>query len=234
MTEIADLDTPCVVIDMVKVEANLQRAQADADANGYKLRPHIKTHKLPRFAQRALALGATGITVQKLGEAEVMADAGITDIFMPYNVIGAQKLKRLRALNERITFSVTADSPDTVAGYAATFADAQKPLTVGVIYVGPRDDYGYNQAQAQAAAELKKMPGIKVVEEENVPETNAVQKTMQGMIAQDGASLLFPTSFGYFDAHMLAMAAKYPDVRFADCGGMWTEGKHPKNTGSYF
>eukprot|EP01035_Chromulina_nebulosa_P055678 gene55678-76312_t len=130
MTEIADLDTPCVVIDMVKVEANLQRAQADADANGYKLRPHIKTHKLPRFAQRALALGATGITVQKLGEAEVMADAGITDIFMPYNVIGAQKLKRLRALNERITFSVTADSPDTVAGYAATFADAQKPLTV--------------------------------------------------------------------------------------------------------
>ena len=130
MTEIADLETPCVVIDMVKVEANLQRAQADADANGYKLRPHIKTHKLPRFAQRALALGATGITVQKLGEAEVMADAGITDIFMPYNIIGAQKLKRLRALNERITFSVTADSPDTVSGYAATFADTQKPLTV--------------------------------------------------------------------------------------------------------
>ena len=52
---------------------------------------------------------------------------------------------------------------------------AQKPLTVGVIYVGPRDDFGYNQAQAAAAAELKKMPGIKVVEEENVPETVAVQ-----------------------------------------------------------
>jgi basic membrane protein A len=50
---------------------------------------------------------------------------------------------------------------------------------VGVIYVGPRDDFGYNQAQAQAAAELKKMPGIKVVEEENVPETAAVQKTMR-------------------------------------------------------
>jgi hypothetical protein len=81
---------------------------------------------------------------------------------------------------------------------------------VGIIYVGPRDDFGYNQAQAEAAAELKKMPGVKVVEEENVPETQAVQKTMQGMISQDGASLLFPTSFGYFDPHMLAMAAKNP------------------------
>jgi len=113
-------------------------------------------------------------------------------------------------------------------------ANAQKPLVIGFIYVGPRDDYGYNQAQAEAAAALKKMPGIKVVEEENVPETAAVQKTMTGMIAQDGASLIFPTSFGYFDPHMLAVAAKFPDVRFAHCGGMWTEGKHPKNTASYF
>ena len=119
-------------------------------------------------------------------------------------------------------------------GSWSPLAFAQKPVTVGVIYVGPRDDYGYNQAQAQAAAELKKMPGVKVVEEENVPETAAVQKTMTGMIAQDGASLLFPTSFGYFDPHMLAIAAKFPDARFAHCGGMWTEGKHPKNTASYF
>ena len=113
-------------------------------------------------------------------------------------------------------------------------AAAQAPLTIGVIYVGPRDDYGYNQAHAQAAAEVKKMPGIKVVEEENVPETAAVQKSMTGMIMQDGAKLLFPTSFGYFDPHLLALAAKYPDVRFSHCGGMWTEGKHPKNAGSFF
>ncbi|WP_298431622.1 BMP family ABC transporter substrate-binding protein [Ottowia sp.] len=112
-------------------------------------------------------------------------------------------------------------------------ARAQKPITVGVIYVGPRDDYGYNQAHAQAAAELKKLPGVKLVEEENVPETVAVQKTMAGMIAQDGASLLFPTSFGYFDPHILAVAPKYPDVRFSHCGGLWTE-KNPKNVGSFF
>ena len=111
---------------------------------------------------------------------------------------------------------------------------AQSPITVGIIYVGPRDDFGYNQAHAEAAAQLKKLGGVKVVEEENVPETQAVQKTMQGMISQDGAALLFPTSFGYFDPHMLAMAAKNEKVRFAHCGGMWTQGKHPANTGSFF
>ena len=121
----------------------------------------------------------------------------------------------------------------TTAGWPG-LAAAQAPITVGFIYVGPKDDFGYNQAQAESVAEVKKMAGIKAVEEENVPETAGVQKTMQGMIAQDGATLLFPTSFGYFDPHMLAVAAKNPNVRFAHCGGMWTEGKHPKNTGSYF
>jgi basic membrane protein A and related proteins len=107
-------------------------------------------------------------------------------------------------------------------------------LTIGFIYVGPRDDFGYNQAHAEGAAALKKLDGITVVEEENVAETVVVQKSMESMIQLDGASLLFPTSFGYFDPHMLAMAAKYPDVQFRHCGGMWTEGKHPINTGSYF
>ncbi len=113
-------------------------------------------------------------------------------------------------------------------------ARAADKLVVGVIYVGPRDDYGYNQAQAQAAAAMKKMPGVTVVEQEKVPETTDVQKTMGSMIEQDGATLLFPTSFGYFDPHILKMAEKYPKVRFAHCGGLWTEGKHPKNAGSYF
>ena len=115
-----------------------------------------------------------------------------------------------------------------------SLARAQKPLSAGFIYVGPRDDYGYNQAHAEAVAQVKKMPGLKVVEEENVPETNAVQKTMQGMIAQDGATLLFPTSFGYFDPHILKVAADNPTIRFAHCGGLWTKGKHPDNTGSFF
>ena len=120
----------------------------------------------------------------------------------------------------RALAQLSAGSLATLAPWALAQAT---PMTIGVIYVGPRDDYGYNQAQAQAAAALKKLPGVKVIEEENVPETAAVQKTMTGMIEQDGARLIFATSFGYFDPHMLAVAAKYPDVRFAHCGGMWTE-----------
>lgn len=106
-------------------------------------------------------------------------------------------------------------------------------LTVGFIYVGPKDDYGYNQSHAEGAAVVKKIPGVKVVEEERVPETVDVQKTMESMINFDGASLLFPTSFGYFDPHILTLAPKYKDVRFEHCGGLWTP-KNPKNVGSYF
>ncbi|MBU1306237.1 MAG: D-TA family PLP-dependent enzyme [Alphaproteobacteria bacterium] len=130
MTDISALDTPAVLIDIDRVEANLARTQSYADSHGLRLRPHIKTHKLPRFAKRAMELGAVGITVQKLGEAEVFADAGITEIFLPYNIIGAAKLARLRALAERVNISVTADSVTTVAGLSDSFATANKPLTV--------------------------------------------------------------------------------------------------------
>jgi len=107
-------------------------------------------------------------------------------------------------------------------------------MTVGFIYVGPKDDYGYNQAHAEAAAMLKKMPGIKIVEEEKVPETDDVEKTMESMIELDGATLLFPTSFGYVDPYMLRMAKKYPKIEFRHCGALWTKEKDPINTGSYF
>src|SRR3989441_11532850 len=105
--------------------------------------------------------------------------------------------------------------------------------TIGFIYVGSRDDYGYNQAHAVGATALKKMAGIKVVEEEKVAETDAVEKTMESMINLDGATLLFPTSFGYFTPHVLKLAKKYPKIRFEHAGGLWTE-KDPKNVGSYF
>ncbi|MBR2655047.1 MAG: BMP family ABC transporter substrate-binding protein [Loktanella sp.] len=112
-------------------------------------------------------------------------------------------------------------------------AKAQSSLTVGFIYVGPRDDFGYNQAHAEGAAAVKAMEGVTVLEEENVPESQSVKNTMESMIRFDGATLLFPTSFGYFNPHILEVAPKYPDVRFEHCGGLWTEG-NPTNTGSYF
>ena len=76
-------------------------------------------------------------------------------------------------------------------------AMAQDALTVGFIYVGPKDDFGYNQAHAEGAMAVKAMEGVTVIEEENVPETVDVQNTMESMIQFDGAKLLFPTSFGY-------------------------------------
>jgi basic membrane protein A and related proteins len=108
-----------------------------------------------------------------------------------------------------------------------------KDLTIGFIYVGPRDDFGYNQAHAVGAAAVKKMAGVKVAEEENVPETLAVTKTMESMINLDGATLLFPTSFGYYNPYMVKAAAQYKDVRFEHCGGLWND-TDPKNAGSYF
>jgi simple sugar transport system substrate-binding protein len=81
---------------------------------------------------------------------------------------------------------------------------------------------------------LKKTPGVTIVEEERVPESDDVSKTMESMIRLDGASLLFPTSFGYFDPYMLKTAAKYKSVQFRHCGGLWQKDKHPMNTGSYF
>ncbi len=120
------------------------------------------------------------------------------------------------------------------AGLPAKAAEAAKQLVVGFIYVGAKDDYGYNQAHAEAAAMLKKIPGVTIVEEERVPETDAVSKTMESMIRLDDATLLFPTSFGYFDPYMLKTAAKYPKIQFRHCGGLWKKDKDPMNTGSYF
>ncbi|RVC62393.1 MAG: D-TA family PLP-dependent enzyme [Mesorhizobium sp.] len=148
MPSIDDLDTPAILIDAARAEANIRKAQAHADRHGLKLRPHIKTHKLPYWAKKQVAAGAVGITCQKIGEAEVMADAGLTDIFLPYNILGRAKLERLKALHGRVTLSVTADSKETLEGLAAIFADAGHPLQVLV-----ECDTGMGRCGVQTAAE---------------------------------------------------------------------------------
>src|SRR3954453_13562444 len=106
-----------------------------------------------------------------------------------------------------LTFAALAFS--AIAAIPAV-ATAKDDFTVGFIYVGPKDDWGYNQAHPEGAAVLKKMPGVLVKEQEKVPETVDVQKTMEEMIAMDGAKVVFPTSFGYFDPHILKVAKKFP------------------------
>jgi simple sugar transport system substrate-binding protein len=107
-------------------------------------------------------------------------------------------------------------------------------VTVGIVYVGPRDDFGWNQAHAVAIKALKSVPGVKAVEEENVPETDACAKTMESMINLDGANIILGTSFGYFAPFMVDLAKKYPKVQFRHAAGLWDSTKHPKNLGSYF
>jgi simple sugar transport system substrate-binding protein len=127
------------------------------------------------------------------------------------------------------------DSSGPAASHGgATGAKGAHDLTVGFIYVGPKDDYGYNQAHAQGAAAVEKMPGVKVLELENVPEDVKVQQSMKAMIEQDGATIVFPTSFGYFSPHILTVAKEYPNVTFLHCGGLYDASKHPENVGSYF
>src|SRR3979490_3346220 len=93
-----DYGTPAAVIDMDRVERNIARIRAACAAAGVANRPHIKTHKSPMLAKRQIAAGAKGITCQKIGEAAVMADAGIDDILISYNLIGDEKMARLGAL----------------------------------------------------------------------------------------------------------------------------------------
>jgi simple sugar transport system substrate-binding protein len=126
-------------------------------------------------------------------------------------------------------------TPETTTGASpATSGTTGEPLVVGFIYVGSKDDFGYNQAHAEGAAAIAALPGVKLVEQASVPETNEVQEAMRSMIDQDGAKALFPTSFGYFDPHILDIAKQYPEVQFFHAGGLFQEGVHPKNIGSYF
>jgi D-serine deaminase-like pyridoxal phosphate-dependent protein len=115
---LTSLDTPVAVVDLERLERNLERWQAHCDAVGLLNRPHVKTHRSLEIARRQLALGAAGITCQKLGEAEVMADAGITDILVPYNIVGDEKLERLGTLARRAAVTVSVDDEALLDGLA--------------------------------------------------------------------------------------------------------------------
>ena len=113
-----DIDTPAPVVDLDRVERNLKRAADYFDEKKIALRPHIKTHKIVEFSRRQVELGAVGITCQKLGEAEVMVDGGITDILMTFPILGKSKLERLTALAKRAKMSAVTDSTEVADGIA--------------------------------------------------------------------------------------------------------------------
>ncbi|MBI3974334.1 MAG: alanine racemase [Chloroflexi bacterium] len=147
---VADLDTPTMVVDLDVMEDNIRRLQDELDTIGLECRPHIKTHKIPAIGHKQLAAGAVGITCQKLGEAEIFADAGFTDIFVPYNIVGAPKLERLTRLARRVTLSVAIDSEVAARGIAEACREAGTHVNLLV-----EIDTGGHRAGVQGAREAQ-------------------------------------------------------------------------------
>jgi D-serine deaminase-like pyridoxal phosphate-dependent protein len=123
-----EIESPALLIEETILECNLIRMQSLADRYQVRLRPHIKTHKMPSLAKRQLAAGARGIAVAKLSEAEVMARHGITDIQIANQIVGPHKIKRLRDLAGKVRLSCAVDSSAQVRELSSAFAHETNPL----------------------------------------------------------------------------------------------------------
>src|SRR5262245_52039668 len=146
-TPISELDTPALLIDMERVEKNIRAWQDNIGANGVGLRPHVKTHKIPDLARLQLDAGASGITVAKVGEAEVFAAGGCRDIFIAYPLIGAEKWRRAAELARTCTLTVGVDSEIGARGLSAAAVAAGVTVRVRV-----EVDTGLNRAGVPPAA----------------------------------------------------------------------------------
>jgi D-serine deaminase-like pyridoxal phosphate-dependent protein len=119
---ISDLDTPAVIVDLDIMDRNLARVAGYCRDHQLRLRPHTKTHKIPELAKRQIASGATGITVAKIGEAEVMLAAGIKDILVAYPIVGPTKTARVARLAEQASITVSLDSEEVARGLSEAAA----------------------------------------------------------------------------------------------------------------
>ncbi|MFC6894690.1 alanine racemase [Nonomuraea dietziae] len=157
-----EIDTPALVIDLAAVRANVTEMAKVAARNGVRLRPHVKTHKMPELARMQLEAGATGITCAKLGEAEIMADAGIDDILLAFPIWGEPKLRRLAALRERARVRVSLDSPEVAAGLGRL---GGPPVEVLVEVDTGQHRLGRppGRPTADLVAEIAAIPGVEVV-----------------------------------------------------------------------
>ncbi len=160
-----ELDTPCMVIDEAVLHQNIAEMAAWARSIGVALRPHIKTHKTPEIAKLQLAAGAIGVTCAKLGEAEVMASAGVEDIVIGHEIVGAPKIRRLLALMERARVIVGVDSHEGAEALSAAMAAEERTLEVYI-----EVDTGHHRAGVPAgepacrlALDVARMPGLRVI-----------------------------------------------------------------------
>lgn len=151
---LADLDTPAVAVDLSVAEANIAKLQAYLDEHGIANRPHVKTHKLPLLAHKQLQAGARGITVQTLGEAEVMVAAGVRDVLVTYDLIGPVKAARLARLARMADVRVAVDNEVALATVAEAAALAERPIGVLVEFESGKRRQGVMEpAEARLLAE---------------------------------------------------------------------------------
>jgi D-serine deaminase-like pyridoxal phosphate-dependent protein len=129
-TSLESLSTPAVVVDLDVLERNIARMARRAREAGVRLRPHAKTHKCPEIARLQRVAGAWGLSVAKVGEAEVFADAGFDDLFVALPVVGEDKGRRLLALADRARLAAGADSVEGARTLARPFRDAGRSLDV--------------------------------------------------------------------------------------------------------
>jgi D-serine deaminase-like pyridoxal phosphate-dependent protein len=129
---VEDLDTPVQVVDLDRLDVNIRAMQAAVDTTGARLRPHIKTHKIPEIARLQAAAGAHGIAVAKVAEAEVFAAAGFTDIAVAYPVVGPEKWRRLAGLAQTCRVTVNVDSELAARGLSEAATAAGTTLLVQI------------------------------------------------------------------------------------------------------
>ncbi len=134
-----ELDTPALLISRPIMEHNLKRMQEYADKNKVALRPHTKTHKTPALAVLQEQYGCKGVTVAKVGEAKMMAQAGIKDIFIANEIVGTHKYRRIQELARTVDISFGIDSIAQAAMVEEAFAGCEKPAQAVIeIEVGER------------------------------------------------------------------------------------------------
>ena len=164
MSTLFDVDTPALLVDTATLERNITAMAALAERNGKKLRPHIKTHKSPHIARLQLEAGAVGLTAAKLGEAEVMVEAGITDILIAYPLVGARKLRRLEALLGQADITVALDSVEVAAGLSELGVRLGRRLPVYVEVDTGLERLGQEggEPSLELALEIAALDGIEV------------------------------------------------------------------------
>ncbi|MEZ5400127.1 MAG: alanine racemase [Bryobacteraceae bacterium] len=128
---ISEIETPAILIDLDVMERNLKRVADYARQHDLRLRPHTKTHKIPALGRKQLDLGAVGLTVAKVGEAEVMLESGAPDLLVAYPVIGRKKLERLMEVARKTRVTVALDS--LVAARQLSDAARAAAVNVGVL-----------------------------------------------------------------------------------------------------